>query len=156
MGQVAGSSRSNQMDHGCGATEERFHGRLLWQTLRPCGRGEFRNPEHREQPPICVCVSRPLSGLQGQARNNIEDTVISGMLISEFIRYRGLRYRTQLAVISPLLLLLSRLPLSRPILTQISEVWCSNSTVQNSDITATPISESISEFRYCDIGVGVL
>ena len=81
VGPVAGSSRST---YGCGATEVRFHGRLLWQTLRPCGSSEFKNPEHREQPPTCVGVSRPLSGPPGLARNNIEDFVISGMLISEF------------------------------------------------------------------------
>ena len=62
-----------------------------------------------------VGVSRPLSGpLPGQARNNIEDTVISGMLMSEFIGYRGLRYRIHPAVIS-------RVPISHPILTLISE-----------------------------------
>ena len=44
-----------------------------------------RNPEQRERPPSSVGVSRPLSGPPGLARNNIEDSVISGMLISEFI-----------------------------------------------------------------------
>ena len=33
----------------------------------------------------CEAVSWPLSGPPGLARNNIEDSVISGMLISEFI-----------------------------------------------------------------------
>ena len=48
VGPVAGSSRST---YGCGATEEHIHGRLLWQTLRPCGSSEFKNPEHMERPP---------------------------------------------------------------------------------------------------------
>ena len=43
-----------------------------------------KNPEHRERPPSSVGVSRPLSGPPGLARTNIEDSVISGMLILEF------------------------------------------------------------------------
>ena len=39
--------------------EERFHRRLLWQTLRLCGSSTFRNPGHRERPPSSVGVSRP-------------------------------------------------------------------------------------------------
>ncbi len=107
VGPVAGSSRST---YGCGATEERFHGMWLWQTLWPSGSNELSNPGHGGLPPFSVGASRP------PARNSIgvTVTVMSVIMMLEVLSrwYQWLGYRIQSAVISGH-------PISHPILTPI-------------------------------------